>query len=124
MKTLEALRMRSDLTNDQQAIVAVAAIDYTYKKDPISENCQSCAACCYAFSIPGLKEAGEPCPNLQKKGDIFSCGIYESRPRECRDFSCKAMPTNTPSQNERVSALFAGRELVKERVLVDLTIRR
>lgn len=120
MKTLEALTIRKRLTLDQEATVAVAAIDYTYTKEPLAKDCQTCAACCYTFSIAGLKQAGEPCPNLGKTEDgKFECTVYENRPEACREFSCDNLPINTPLQKERISALFAGRELVREIPIVD-----
>ncbi len=49
-----------------------------------------CGACCIAPSIssplPGMpdgKPAGLPCIHLQKD---LSCGIYEQRPKVCKDF--------------------------------------
>lgn len=120
MKTLEALTIRRRLTPDQEVNVAVAAINYSYAKEPLDKNCQTCAACCYTFSIPSLKQAGEPCPNLSRsENGRFECIVYENRPEACREFSCDNMPINTPLQKERISALFAGRELVREIPLID-----
>ena len=57
-------------------------------------NCRKdCGACCIAPSIsspiPGMpngKPAGIRCIHLQ---DDFSCGIYEERPKVCRDFKAE-----------------------------------
>lgn len=124
MRTLEALTIRKRLNPDQEVTVAVAAIDYSYIKEPLAKDCQTCAACCYTFSIPGLKNAGEPCPNLARaENGKFTCTVYERRPEACRNFSCDNLPINTPLQKERISALFAGRELVQEIPIVDLTVQ-
>ena len=54
-----------------------------------------CGACCVAPSIsssipgmPGGKPAGTRCIHLQ---DDFSCGIYDERPKVCRDFKAEAI---------------------------------
>lgn len=48
-------------------------------------SCGDCIACCTALTIEELgKPAGVACENLTPEG----CGIYETRPQVCRDFSC------------------------------------
>jgi len=56
---------------------------------------QKCGACCIAPSIsseiPGMSEgkpAGTACIHLQ---DDLSCGIYETRPKVCRDFQAEEL---------------------------------
>jgi Fe-S-cluster containining protein len=57
-------------------------------------NCrENCGACCIAPSIssplPGMSEgkpAGIRCIHLQED---FSCGIYDTRPKVCRDFQAE-----------------------------------
>jgi len=47
--------------------------------------CGDCKECCTLLEIPTLnKPKREQCPNICQKG----CGIYESRPTECRTFQC------------------------------------
>jgi hypothetical protein len=64
---------------------AMSAID-----DPVSRvpgrNCGSCALCCKLIGFAEInKPRGQWCPHcLKSRG----CGIYESRPNECRDFDC------------------------------------
>jgi len=55
----------------------------------------NCGACCIAPSIsspiPGMpdgKPAGVRCIHLK---DDYSCGIYESRPKVCRDFKAEEL---------------------------------
>ena len=54
-----------------------------------------CGACCIAPSIsseipgmPGGKPAGTACIHLQED---YSCGIYERRPKVCRDFRAEEL---------------------------------
>jgi Fe-S-cluster containining protein len=56
---------------------------------------EGCGACCIAPSItseiPGMPEgkpAGVRCIHLQ---DNFSCGIYDTRPKVCRDFRAEEL---------------------------------
>jgi Fe-S-cluster containining protein len=70
-----------------------------FSKFSSSKNClfmecrSNCGACCIAPSIsspiPGMpqgKPAGVRCIHLK---DDFSCGIYERRPKVCRDFKAE-----------------------------------
>lgn len=109
----------TQLNEEQKATVAISAIDYSYEKRPLENNCQDCGACCYTFSIPGVKEAGEVCPHLTEENGKFACGIYENRPTECREFSCIDMPINTSRQRMRIVELFSGKEKVRETVLFE-----
>lgn len=111
----------TQLNVDQKATVAIAAIDYNYEKRPLAENCQDCGACCYTFSIPGVKEAGEICPHLLEENGQFTCEIYENRPQACRGFSCIDMPTNTPLQRMRIVELFSGKEKLRETIVFNRT---
>lgn len=55
-----------------------------------TRKCGSCAACCQALGITQLPEpkcAGDMCPHA-KSGGTRRCLIYESRPAECKKFSC------------------------------------
>lgn len=48
-------------------------------------QCGNCTACCEILEIPTIeKPAHQKCENLCKRG----CGIYETRPSECRSFQC------------------------------------
>ncbi len=48
-------------------------------------SCGACAACCYIPAVPSLgKREYELCRHSSPSG----CGVYESRPGECRDYSC------------------------------------
>jgi Fe-S-cluster containining protein len=56
---------------------------------------EKCGACCIAPSIsseiPGMPEgkpAGTRCIHLQED---FSCGIYDRRPKVCRDFRAEEL---------------------------------
>ena len=50
------------------------------------KECGTCALCCKVMGIYALqKPRGQWCPNVMPK---CGCAIYESRPQECRDFSC------------------------------------
>lgn len=69
---------------------------------------ENCGACCIAPSIssaiPGMpkgKPAGVACIHLQKD---YSCGIYNERPRVCRDFQAEELVCGT-ERNEALSIL-------------------
>ena len=48
--------------------------------------CGSCSLCCKLVGIAELKKPmGQWCPHCLKHG---GCGIYDSRPEECRTFNC------------------------------------
>lgn len=50
-------------------------------------RCGACNACCTHLSVPTLgKSAGQECPHL--KPGVCGCTIHDSRPNECRNFSC------------------------------------
>lgn len=50
-----------------------------------NRQCGECVACCTILGVPSIsKPAGARCPAVCATG----CGNYESRPKECRDFSC------------------------------------
>jgi len=50
-------------------------------------SCGECTACCSVFSIKELNKPDHtPCVHLSK--DEPGCGIYTTRPKECREFSC------------------------------------
>ena len=75
---------------------------------------QNCGACCIAPSIsspipgmPGGKPAGTRCIHLQED---FSCGIYEKRPKVCRDFHAEELVCG----NTREEALASLSNLEKE----------
>jgi Fe-S-cluster containining protein len=66
---------------------------------------QNCGACCIAPSIsspiPGMPEgkpAGTQCIHMQED---FSCGIYDQRPKVCRDFQAEDLVCG----NTRLEAL-------------------
>mgnify|MGYP001561024974 CR=1 FL=1 len=51
-------------------------------------SCGNCRACCTPLGITELNKApGIPCRHLVK-GDCGGCGIYETRPLECREYFC------------------------------------
>ena len=60
--------------------------------------CGTCTACCTCIGVKALdKPAGVPCKHLTEHG----CGIYETRPQECRQYFClwadpKAEQLNLP----------------------------
>jgi len=73
---------------------------------------KDCGACCIAPSIsspiPGMpngKPTGVRCIHLQ---DDFSCGIYEERPKVCRDF--KAETAFCGSQRQEALAILSKLE--------------
>ena len=48
-------------------------------------DCGECTECCTAMAVSQLsKAAGEPCEHCTGAG----CGQYDSRPSQCRAFSC------------------------------------
>jgi len=53
----------------------------------MTNHCGTCTACCKVFAIPERlnKPANKWCQHCRTG---FGCGIYESRPGECRTFIC------------------------------------
>lgn len=50
-------------------------------------RCGDCTGCCTALAIAELdKPAGVPCRHLRSDGG--GCGIYETRPKACREYEC------------------------------------
>lgn len=47
-------------------------------------RCVHCGICCMTMSP---KSAPFPCPFLVRRGDIYFCGCYDSRPAICRNFN-------------------------------------
>jgi hypothetical protein len=45
-------------------------------------ECLHCGDCCLRMSPVS---APDPCPYLTKEENFYFCGIYKSRPKECRD---------------------------------------
>ncbi len=45
-------------------------------------NCLHCGDCCRRMSPISQPR---PCPHIVEIGDFIFCGIYESRPQQCRD---------------------------------------
>ncbi len=75
---------------------------------------QNCGACCIAPSIsspiPGMPEgkpAGTRCIHLRED---FGCGIYDQRPKVCRDFQAEELVCGT----NREEALIILSRLEKE----------
>jgi hypothetical protein len=72
--------------------------------------CGSCTLCCKVFKIPAIdKPAGRWCQNCTPgKG----CGIYETRPDQCRDFYCLWLTEATipaewkPERSKMVLSIF------------------
>jgi Fe-S-cluster containining protein len=51
-------------------------------------DCGTCDVCCWALAISQLKKpAGKPCLHLRAL-PLGGCGIYDTRPKVCRDFLC------------------------------------
>lgn len=51
----------------------------------VIRECGPCTVCCDILEIPTLRKPKKTkCENLCSKG----CGIYETRPTECRTFQC------------------------------------
>lgn len=83
----------------------------------MARECGTCTLCCKVLEVSALaKPAGTWCPHcLQGRG----CGIYETRPPECRTFRClwladqKFAEEYKPERSKLVFALEAqGRRLV------------
>lgn len=45
-------------------------------------RCLHCGDCCKRMS-----PLGNPCPHIIEEGTFVFCGIYNSRPQQCRDHS-------------------------------------
>jgi len=55
-----------------------------------TRECGSCAECCYSLLINEFKDGFLLCKNLSLKNSNLRhrCGIYEDRPKACREFEC------------------------------------
>ena len=93
-------------------------------------ECGSCTACCMTHSVPSLgKKAGERCAHLTEQG----CGIYETRPPECRSYFClwadeKAEALDLPewSRPDRIGIVLnaQGHDLNKQPVLIAAEVEK
>lgn len=99
---------RLGIHDKQKAILET--LDHNGKN--IKKNCQDCGACCFAFSVPSLKNHGEMCQNLEIKDGLKRCRIYEQRPEECKKFNCRDMKQNTKRQITRLNELIAAQYLL------------
>jgi hypothetical protein len=55
-------------------------------------SCGTCTLCCKVFDVPAIdKAAGQWCRHCTPGG---GCGIYETRPQQCRSFHCMWMTTD------------------------------
>lgn len=62
-------------------VVLEKGLDKTMAQRP----CGECTACCAALAVEELgKPVGVPCMYVTEQG----CGIYESRPKSCREYQC------------------------------------
>lgn len=63
--------------------------------------CGECAACCF---FPAIESLAKPAFQLCQHSARSGCGIYSSRPQECRDYECLWLsndigePTDRPDQ--------------------------
>ena len=60
----------------------------------VTENkCGECTVCCTLSVVKELnKTAGETCKHCISN---IGCGIYEERPKECKDFECAYLESGT-----------------------------
>ena len=55
---------------------------------PKPRSCGQCRACCTSLAIAALDKAMyEPCKHLAE-APMKGCSIYETRPQDCREWSC------------------------------------
>ena len=68
--------------------MATFSLPVAHKPPPV-DNCGACTACCI---LPGMPELGKPfyarCVHLRGENEPAGCGIYETRPKRCREFRC------------------------------------
>ncbi|MCC6315206.1 MAG: hypothetical protein IT337_14475 [Thermomicrobiales bacterium] len=81
-----------------------------------ARDCGTCSLCCKLLGIGALgKPTGSWCPHCAPPA---GCGIYESRPQECRDFACLWLESEAlgeewrPSRSKIVLYLVDGERLV------------
>jgi len=64
------------------------------KKLPVLQKrvdrvCGGCNACCSVLAIQELKKpAGQDCTHLDRSKPEHHCTVYETRPRDCSDYTC------------------------------------
>lgn len=51
-------------------------------------ECGECKLCCKLLGVPEVTMPNEWCPNCNVKGTGKGCTIYDTRPKQCRDFEC------------------------------------
>src|SRR3954449_5594086 len=49
-------------------------------------GCDGCTLCCKVMAVPGLAKPGNAWCAHCRTG--VGCGVYETRPNECRTFQC------------------------------------
>lgn len=55
----------------------------------MKRECGSCHVCCVQVPVAAFeKPAGVPCPQLNVLQPCGACGIYETRPSECKVYTC------------------------------------
>jgi hypothetical protein len=58
-----------------------------------NNKCGECTVCCTLSVVKELnKKAGETCKHCISK---VGCGIYEERPKDCKDFECAYLESGT-----------------------------
>jgi hypothetical protein len=76
-------------------------------------KCGECRECCIAMDVKAMNSvAGKPCEKLCAKG----CSIYDSRPTECRTFTCAWLDGIIPlwMKPSKIHAVLWGTELGPE----------
>jgi hypothetical protein len=84
-------------------------------------ECGECTLCCKLMTVVDLnKPAGTWCPHCTSRG---GCGIYETRPQECRDFVCAWLQSDALDEQWKPSrckfVVFAEPGSVNLKVSVD-----
>jgi hypothetical protein len=55
-------------------------------KKSLARRCGTCNACCTTHGVPELKKI--PFSKCEHLALVKGCGIYNERPKSCRDFEC------------------------------------
>lgn len=82
----------------------------------MARECGSCSECCYAFGVHELgKPTFAPCEHI-RAGEHGSCGVYETRPPSCRDFSCLWLQGQLEEEHrpDKVGIVFATADLEED----------
>jgi hypothetical protein len=101
------------VTPEGNASTATASIGTPVKAPAPVRGCDGCTLCCKVMYVPTLqKPSGTWCKHCKTGA---GCGIYETRPTECRTFICGYLwfPEITPEWKPAISRMVISTEMTE-----------